>query len=933
MCFKYKGCLFVKYQLKVIFKKILNNIDLIKKFINLKPEKIYEFSKEIYLSEDISKHLEFINEEEFWQEIFSMITGKEIHELEDLEKIAGGRISLKKSFVPSLLSFLTVGGHLLPGSDYILSPVVNAGKFEVTAGEVQIDEPKTSLAVINTINRNPTLKKMFGFAENANVTELTDNNIKTYGEKTKNSAGTDDAASYFLVLVHALPLIAHKFSNGTDLNMDGLLKIFTDDEEKYSLVNFIGKLKSDATNSSTKNFVGVAVNTLKAVALSVLPGTNWGKYTESNEEDLARVQLLIAYYEDYVFKTNATTFKLNDSLRQSVDDFFGKFYANPQRQKPEMTASGYADTVLSKYIKPLKTLNQDAATDLLNAFKQKFPILNTVSDTFDKVKGIASDIKVLTDEKNPEGVQVLVGKVKQLVSKLTDWHYPHETLEAIKIQLCQIVKANGLDEVNAPITEIKKILAKRQEFPDGTPIQKKLDEYLEGLCADPSANNNEEKRPRTLEETKQSAEEILRFIEDAEAAKSDLDMLVQGGQRLIDDVREKLQSEEGLLGKGNRIADDVKKVTGFLSNPWLAAGVLGAGGAALLEGTTGIFSKVFKGIFHEATSVFGGVRKFYNEKIYNNLFLEKDPMKLKKLVSEYLKSTLMFPGQASDKVAEVLSANKLSGQVPAMLELSGNVCSEVFSEIHRSMFERNFETWQKIDVAQQKPQVISRTISDDSKEKITLSLADTIFNTTNSSMRKLKNNTGTTLVFENLADQSVIDRLEEARKTGVLSLYNNTTGEHEELDVSKTVILISNKRKDNKVILENSEHIKFEDFTEEEYAYILADKLSEKREKYYKQYKNTVEFSDDFIENISKKAVKDHAGYNDAEKYIKNIDSALLSFLSQNIETNNLQLECYIDENDQFMFKEQEIIIENQEEPEQEIETENEQNLEEIEIT
>ena len=200
-------------------------------------------------------------------------------------------------------------------------------------------------------------------------------------------------------------------------------------------------------------------------------------------------------------------------------------------------------------------------------------------------------------------------------------------------------------------------------------------------------------------------------------------------------------------------------------------------------------------------------------------------------------------------------------------------------------------------------------------------------------MRKLKNNTGTTLVFENLADQSVIDRLEEARKTGVLSLYNNTTGEHEELDVSKTVILISNKRKDNKVILENSEHIKFEDFTEEEYAYILADKLSEKREKYYKQYKNTVEFSDDFIENISKKAVKDHAGYNDAEKYIKNIDSALLSFLSQNIETNNLQLECYIDENDQFMFKEKEIIIENQEEPEQEIETENEQNLEEIEIT
>ncbi len=932
MCFKYKGCLFVKYQLKVIFKKILNNIDLIKKFINLKPEEIYEFSKEIYLSNDISKHLEFINEEEFWQEIFSMITGKEIHELEDLEKVAGGRISLKKSFVPSLLSFLTVGGHLLPSSDYILSPVVNAKQFEVTAGSVKIDEPKTSLAVINTINRNSTLKKMFGFAENANVTELTDDNIRQYKNNTRTPAEADEAASYFLVLVHALPMIARKFSNSQNLSMDGLLKIFTDGNEKYSLVNFIGKLKSDATNSSEMSIGNALLNGLKAGVLSVLPGTNWGKYTESTEEDLARVQLLIAYYEDFVFNTNLTDFGLNTFLRESVDNFFGKFYTDPQRSK-SLTASQYAGSILSQYIKPLRTLNQDASTDLLHAFKQKFPILNTVSDTFDKVKGIVSDIKVLTDGTNPEGVTVLVGKVKQLVSKLTDWNYPHETLEAIKTALRNIVEATELNQVTAPINEIKKILEKRKEFPEGTPIQKKLDEYLRKLCDDPSTESNGKKETKTLKETAKSAKEILRFIEDSKAAKSDLEMMVQGGQRLIDDVREKLQSEEGLLGKGNRIADDVKKVTGFLSSPWLAAGVLGAGGAALLEGTTGIFSKVFKGIFHEATSVFGGVRKFYNEKIYNNLFLEKDPMKLKKLVSEYLKSTLMFPGQASDKVAEVLSANKLSGQVPAMLELSGNVCSEVFSEIHRSMFERNFETWQKIDVAQQKPQVISRTISDDSKEKITLSLADTIFNTTNSSMRKLKNNTGTTLVFENLADQSVIDRLEEARKTGVLSLYNNTTGEHEELDVSKTVILISNKRKDNKMILENSEHIKFEDFTEEEYAYILADKLSEKREKYYKQYKNTVEFSDDFIENISKKAVKDHAGYNDAEKYIKNIDSALLSFLSQNIETNNLQLECYIDENDQFMFKEKEIIIENQEEPEQEIETENEQNLEEIEIT
>ena len=107
----------MKYQIKVVFKKILDSKDLIKKFIGLNSNQIYDFFKEIYMSDEISEHLNFITKEEFWQEILSMITGEKIESLDDLEKVAGGKISIKNRVLPGVLSLLMVGGNLVPGLD------------------------------------------------------------------------------------------------------------------------------------------------------------------------------------------------------------------------------------------------------------------------------------------------------------------------------------------------------------------------------------------------------------------------------------------------------------------------------------------------------------------------------------------------------------------------------------------------------------------------------------------------------------------------------------------------------------------------------------------------------------------------------------------------------------------------------------------------
>ncbi|MBP3320316.1 MAG: hypothetical protein J6K87_01555, partial [Clostridia bacterium] len=209
--------------------------------------------------------------------------------------------------------------------------------------------------------------------------------------------------------------------------------------------------------------------------------------------------------------------------------------------------------------------------------------------------------------------------------------------------------------------------------------------------------------------------------------------------------------------------------------------------------------------------------------------------------------------------------------------------------------------------------IITRTLENGAKEKIELSLADTIFNTTNPVIKKLLNNTSTTLVFKNLTDSSIIDRLEEVKNNnGVLRLYDNNSGDYVEHNVSSTLFLISNRNNtDQRDQLKFAEQVHFGDFTEEEYAYIVAEKLGDMSASYYDKYKITVDFSDDFVENIARKAVKDHAGYDDAEKYLKPVTPAMIQFLdtekSEGRPIKKLKLECY-EENEKIMFRHQEVL-------------------------
>ncbi|MBP3320691.1 MAG: hypothetical protein J6K87_03520, partial [Clostridia bacterium] len=774
----------MKYQIKVVFKKILDSKDLIKKFVSLNSNQIYDFFKEIYTSDEISEHLNFITKEEFWQEILSMITGEKLESLDDLEKVAGGKISIKNRVLPGVLSLLMVGGNLVPGNTGILTNDKVCSAWTFNRAKVDFPEPKESRAVLNVINRNPTLKTMFGFAEKENVTTLTDTNIAKYATNCQKPARAAEAASFPLMLVHAMPLLLQKWYKQNELDIDGLLKLFFDDKEKYGLKNFIGKLKGQEKseeqeskdNGSWSNPIGSLFAALgNGVLNMVTPGNPWGEYEKSTEQDLARIQLLTAYYIDYVHNTGYTEFPNNTTVAPALNKFFGNFYKDPQKQT-SMTAVEYANTVLSEYIGRLETLSEDAQDKLLNVLKQTFPILNTVSGTFDQVKGITTNINNLTKADNPNAIPAVVQKAVELISKFTGWHYSEETMNQIKTHLKEITEAKEEKVVLGALEKLKTIHDGRLTKPkpketngveydgtpqqaklvkiteateekdvldayDGTPKQVKLDELMTKLCAFCSNSSNKEDEKKDTKEDKkldiskpkELAKQILAFIKDTEEVRGDFDQILQDARSLLN----KLNDENGLLEHATTTAANLEKVTKFITNPWFASGVLGAAGAALLESTTGVFGKLLKGCWKCTKSTFAKVIKLYNENIYNKLVLEKDPIKLKKLVSEYLKSTLMFPGHVSDNLAEILSSGKMSSKKPTMVELSGNVSSGVFSAVHRSVFKSNLETWQTINQSRVKSRIITRTLENGAKEKIELSLADTIFNTTNPVIKKL----------------------------------------------------------------------------------------------------------------------------------------------------------------------------------------------------
>ena len=999
----------MKYQIKVVFKKILDSKDLIKKFVSLNSDQIYDFFKEIYTSDEISEHLNFITKEEFWQEILSMITGEKLESLDDLEKVAGGKISIKNRVLPGVLSLLMVGGNLVPGNTGILTNDNVCCAWKINLTQVDFPKPEESRAVLNVINRNPTLKEMFGFAASANVFTLTPEDIAKYKSKCDRPAGAAEAASFPLMLVHAMPLLLQKWYKQNELSIDGLFKLFFDKEEKFSLTNFIGKLKGkqksgEQEKTDSGGIIGWLYSTVTKAGAGavdmVTPGISWGEYKQSTEEDLARIQLLTAYYIDYVHTTGATKFPNNSIMVGTINEFFGSFYTDPQANT-EKSAVEYANSVLSGYIGKLETLTETEQQQLLDVLKQRFPVLNTVLGTFDKVKGITENIDNLTKNINdltnadsPDGIPAIVRKAVELISKLTGWHYSEETMKQIKTNLVKITKAEEEKDVLEALEKLKTIhngrltkpkpketngvecdvisqqvklakITKAKEEKDvldayyGTPKQVKLDELMTKLCAfcsnsskkeDEKKDTKEDKKldisePKgsdvKIEEDKQEdkkldilkpmelAKQILDFIEDTEKIKSDFDQIVDDAKSLLSKLNNddgslqkilgnldkgltKLQ-ENNFFGEVSGTAANLQTITKFIANPLLALGILGAGGATLIESTTGMFSKLSKSSMNCARSAFANIRKIYNENIYNKLVLENDPIKLKKMVSEYLRSTLMFPGQVSDNLAEILSSGTMSSGKPTMLELSGNVSSGVSSAVHKSVFKNNLKTWQTVNQSQVTPRIITRTLENGAKEKIELSLADTLFNTTNPVIKKLLNNTSTTLVFDNLTDSSIIDRLEEVRhNNGVLRLYDNNSGDYVEHDVSNTLFLISNRNNtDQHGQLKFAEQVHFGDFTEEEYAYIVAEKLGDMSASYYDKYKITVDFSDDFVENIARKAVKDHAGYDDAEKYLKPVTPAMIQFLdtekSEGRPIKKLKLECY-EENEKIMFRHQEVL-------------------------
>ncbi|MBQ3093002.1 MAG: hypothetical protein IJC57_01940 [Clostridia bacterium] len=947
-----------------------------------------------------------------------MITGEKIESLDDLEKVAGGKISIKNRVLPGVLSLLMVGGNLVPGLDKL--NIYPKSEAEATGTQInislEIPPPYKMEEIIALINSDATLRDMFGIEKDKNLVTLTtetwEREVKTpYTEKSAVlpvvGAGAIDVFDY------ALPAILKSWASDTSyvVNLETLKTKLLSDKHIGGLFSEIyGQIPNvwifgDFRGAFRKYIPNVAYpKDLK------LKGESEGAYAIRRNKSVAVNKLLACYVFTIMEKHGLDTTMLKQIVNQKphlLNTYFGYFTSlnasqySDEYNKEVLSANKYVlQDLLPSYGELCKSLEQ-SKNELLEVLCNRFPEVR-------KVKQIIEDVGTLFSRGNPEGAPAAIQKAIYLLNELTGWHYTEETMNKIKTHLENIAKADKAQDVLGELQELKKIheerLAKLKSGKkntkneeketvklgnlkssnenrlaesdskrteginyEGTTKQIMLDELMNTLCKKAerletahSMSDGSFNPERVVPEIRKLSDEILTFIKENQSVKEHLDNILQDTRSLLNKLNdndgslqkvlrnldtglkileeqnffgevaalpaelknlkdavltewESLKSGAGLLGRANTIASNLERITGFIANPWFASVVLGAAGAALLEGTTGVFSKLLKGSMSCAKSAFANIRKSYNENIYNKLVLENDPIKLKKMVSEYLKSTLMFPGQISDNLAEILSSGTMSSGKPTMLELSGNVSSGVFSAVHKSVFKNNLETWQTINQSRIKPRIITRNLENGAKEKIELSLADTIFNTTNLVIKKLLNNTSTTLVLENLTDSSIIDRLEEVRhNNGVLRLYDNNSGDYVEHDASNTLFLISDRNNtDQHDQLKFAEQVHFGDFTEEEYAYIVAEKLGDMSASYYDKYKITVDFSDDFVENIARKAVKDHAGYDDTEKYLKPVTPAMIQFLdtekSEGRPIKKLKLECY-EENEKIMFRHQEVL-------------------------
>lgn len=292
-----------------------------------------------------------------------------------------------------------------------------------------------------------------------------------------------------------------------------------------------------------------------------------------------------------------------------------------------------------------------------------------------------------------------------------------------------------------------------------------------------------------------------------------------------------------------------------------------------------------------------------HKNIIYNYFTNKDPVLLKNSLREILDQRVMFQEKAKENFMSKFTSeydntgnNETSSRV-TFAELYGdsqNVGKREFGESLAYVLRKSSDY---IDFSVNFPPEITVTRKNEKSEiSEKLTPADTLFDYNSSIVQKILKNDFPVLIFDNIEklkdldkSNSILNRIQSAKKTGQLLVYNSEKQARESIPIADTAFILINNSAQNYF----SDAIKFDDFTEEEYKSILTTKLQELILNYLEKYNINLKISLDIIESNTKKILNlnEKIGTQAVDKIIKNLKKHLLEYLSRNPQLTKSQLE------------------------------------------
>lgn len=337
-------------------------------------------------------------------------------------------------------------------------------------------------------------------------------------------------------------------------------------------------------------------------------------------------------------------------------------------------------------------------------------------------------------------------------------------------------------------------------------------------------------------------------------------------------------------------------------------------GAAVIYSAT-IFLKSLKNLGMIAPKVQTTSDVLYNRLVYNRLKLTNDPIAIRELMIEFLKSNVICQDAAIERMVEIVSgitdlwdscdkSGKPCTSACTMTFMGGSGIGKTFAArmLSFALFHKDMQPWQFITPTS----VASLSVPTQNKESEMLSPADLIFNAQSETVRQLRLNNRVIIVIDRVdkihkfdPDDTILERLSDARNTGKLLVRNGNNYEY--IDVSRTVFIcitnefrecwglppeeLSDTQKAARVRIDRDNSVvncfdvvEFKYFNVDDYMFILKPWLTDLHDEYIKNYDLDIDFSDDFLRTLSESAVAANKGVHTINDILVSLRGALVTY-------------------------------------------------------